>query len=155
MATPMFAPSSPLARKVRRKMPRTVVRVAMPSDIPVLQAMLRDQADYFEQQDLRRTITFVAECEGRIVGFISARCQWQIEPLLLDRAFKREASQAAKRRTTYLLIREIDRWLADRTKNRSGIYYYFCHIIDETMQRLAVSFGMTRIYFGKFYGREL
>jgi hypothetical protein len=155
MATPGIATSSPKARRSTTSPAPITIRPASLVDIPVLQTMLRDQADSFEHQDLTRTIAFVAECDGRIVGFIAARCQWQIEPLLLDRLFKQEASRHAQRKATYMLIREVDRFLADRTKNRSGIYYYFCHIVDETMQKLALSFGMTRIYFGKFYGREL
>ena len=158
MAAPRIGFPSPLAGKARRNKASAApitVRPASLSDIPALQSMLCDQADSFEHQDLTRTIPFVAECEGRIVGFVAARCQWQIEPLLLDRSFKKNASRHAQRKATYMLIREVDRFLADRTKNRSGIYYYFCHIVDETMQKLALSFGMTRIYFGKFYGREL
>lgn len=127
----------------------------MIEDLPILQAMLKAQGDYFEQQDLSRTIPFVAELEGRVVGFGSARLIWQIEPILLDPAFKKLGSPHAQRKATYLIIRNLDSWLGDRSKNLSGIHSYFCTIRGRTMQKLALSFGMLRVYrWAKFFGRD-
>ena len=142
-------------RSAEVRWPGITVRQATVDDLPHLLERLRDQADYFEQQDLRRCIIFVAEYDGKIVGFSAARLNWQIEPILLTPEFKKHAPHFARQKATYLLIRELDRWIGDRTKNRSGIYYYFCHIRDRTMQKLALSFGMIRVYYGKFYGRDL
>lgn len=127
----------------------------MIEDLPILQAMLKAQGDYFEQQDLSRSIVFVTEFEGRIVGFSAARVVWQIEPLLLDASFKKLGSPHAQRKATYLLIRELDNWIADRARNVSGIHSYFCTIRGRTMQKLALSFGMLRVYrWAKFFGRD-
>lgn len=134
--------------------PRLTVRPAALGELPHLHELLAEQADYFEQNRLDRSIVFVAEYGGDVVGFVAARLQWQIEPLLLTKRFKKRAPHSAQRRATYLLIREIDSWIGNRTKNRTGIYYYFCHIRDRSMQKLALSFGMTRVYFGKFFGRD-
>ena len=135
--------------------PCVTVRPARIEEIPQLREFLREQADYFEQNDISQSIVFLAEYGDEIVGFCAARLQWQIEPLLLTRKFQQHGPHFAQAKATYLLIREIDRWLGDRAKNQTGIYYYFCHIRDKTMQKLAVSFGMTRVYFGKFFGKEL
>lgn len=135
--------------------PRVTVRPARVGEIPQLREFLREQADYFEQNDISQSIVFLAEYDNEIVGFCAARLQWQIEPLLLTRKFQQHGPNFAKAKATYLMIREMDRWLGDRTKNQTGIFYYFCHIRDKTMQKLAVSFGMTRVYFGKFFGKEL
>jgi len=136
--------------------PRVTVRPATLDEIPKIRALLLEQADYFEHNyDLRRCIVFVAEFGGDIVGFTAARLQWQVEPLLLTNQFKRNGPLFAQQKATYLLIRELDGWLRDPKKNTTGIHYYFCHIRDKTMQKLAVSFGMTRVYFGKFFGKDL
>lgn len=136
--------------------PTVTVRPATLEEIPTITALLREQADYFEQNyDLRRCIVFVAEYGGDIVGFTAARLQWQVEPLLLTKQFTRNGPHFARQKAAYLLIRELDCWLRDPKKNTTGIHYYFCHIRDKTMQKLAVSFGMTRVYFGKFFGKDL
>jgi len=98
----------------------------------------------------------VIEQDGEIVGFGAARLAWwQIEPILLTRNFKKRGSKHAQRKATYLLIRELDRWIGDRARNLSGIHSYFCSINGRTMQKLAVSFGMWQIYRKcKFFGRD-
>jgi hypothetical protein len=148
-------PSVPdLSVQPQPEWPRVSVRPAGREEIPELTKLLREQADYFEQNDISRSILFVAEYDEEIVGFCAARLQFQIEPLLLTRKFKQHGPHFAQAKATYLLIREMDRWIANPEKNRTGISYYFCHIRDKTMQKLALSFGMTRVYFGKFFGRE-
>ncbi len=137
-------------------MSRVTVRPATPEDLHELQWHLHDQRDYFEQQDLRNAIVMVLEEDGMIVGFAAARVAWwQVEPLLLTREFKKHGSKHAQRRGTYLLIRELDRWIGDRTKNLSGIHSYFCSIRGRTMQKLARSFGMLQIYKRcQFWGKD-
>lgn len=154
----VIAQASPETWGSRRKFrpDQVTVRAAKLEDIPKLQMFLFEQRRDFEQQDLTRSIIFIAEYEGEIVGFSAARLIWQVEPLLLARDFKRYASTHSQKRATYLLIRELDAWLADRAKNVSGIYSYFCSIADRTMQKLALSFGMLRVYRNsKFFGKDL
>jgi hypothetical protein len=135
--------------------PRVTVRPARPEDLPELQRRLLEQRGAYEQQDLRKTILYVAEYDGKIVGFSAARMIWQIEPLLLTPEFKKKAPHFARQKATYLLIRELDRWIADRQRNLTGIHWYFCSIVGKTMQQLAVSFGMLRVYpKSKFFGRD-
>src|SRR5882762_1679964 len=60
MAIPVLGHSRPRAQRTSTSTARITVRAATSDDIPILQTMLHDQADYFEQQDLTRTITFAA-----------------------------------------------------------------------------------------------
>lgn len=136
--------------------PTVTVRPARKEDLPILQAELAAQGNLYEQQDLAKTICFVTEYDGEIVGFSAARVVWQVEPLLLFRKFKKFAPHHAQRKATYLLIRDLDAWLADRSKNTTGIYFYFCSIVGKTMRLLAMSFGMVPVYRkSKFFGRDL
>jgi len=137
-------------------MSSVTVRAATPEDLHELQWHLHDQRAEFEQQNLRNAVVMVIEEDGRIVGFGAARMAfWQIEPLLLTREFKKHGSKHAQRKGTYLLIRELDRWIGDRARNLSGILSYFCSIKGRTMQKLALSFGMLHIYRRcKFFGRD-
>lgn len=131
------------------------VRPATTEDLHELQYRLHQQRAYFEQQDLSKAIVFVAEEDGVIVGFGAARLMWQVEPLLLTPEFKKAGTPHAQRKATYLLIRELDRWIGDRRRNASGLYSYFCSIRGRTMQKLAVSFGMLPLYRRcKFFGRD-
>lgn len=133
-------------------MSQVTVRPAREDEIPQLQGLLYRHRDYFEFQNLRQAIVFVAEYEGEIVGMITGRMIWQVPTLLIDRQAK--LTRHARRRATYTLIRELDRWIGDRSRNVSGIYSYFCVIKGATMKQLAKSFGMLRLYerfatFGK------
>jgi len=137
-------------------MSQVTVRPARLEDLLILRSMLHEQRRYFEQQLLTHSIVFVAEYQGEIVGFSAARVIWQIEPILLDPLFSKTAPLFARQKATYLLIRELDAWLADRSKNVSGIYSYFCTIRGRIMQKLAMSFGMLRVYRrSQFFGKDL
>jgi hypothetical protein len=131
------------------------VRPATEDDLHELHWHLHDQREYFEQQNLRNSIVMVAEEDGQIVGFGAARLMWQVEPILLTRDFKKQGSAHAQRKATYLLIRELDHWIGDRVRNTTGLHSYFCSIRGRVMQKLALSFGMLRVYrYCKFFGRD-
>jgi len=139
----------------KTKFPHVTIRPATPEDIPYLQKRL-SETPRTTQVELERAIVFVCEYGGEIVGFTAARMMWQIEPVMLFPEFIRTAPHFARQKATYRLISAIDRWLADPTKNTTGIYMYFCFITNRVMQKLAVSFGMMRTYTGgKFFGRDL
>lgn len=135
--------------------PQVVIRPATVEDLPYLQHRLALKPKN-EQVDLRKMIVFIAEYDGKIVGFTGARLMWQWEPMMLFDEFRRWAPRAARRRATVMLAHAMESWIADRTKNHSQIYSYFCFIRDGMMQRMAVSFNMLRIYTGgKFFGKDL
>lgn len=133
-------------------MSQVTVRPARFEEIPMLQEMLKRQP-YFEYQDLTKAIVFVSEYEGEVVGMITGRVIWQLPTLLLE---KEKLPRHSQRRATLMLIRAMDAWLADRSKNLSGIYSYFCVIKGSTMKHLANAFGMLRLYKGfATYGKDL
>lgn len=137
------------------KWPRVSVRPARPEELPELQFRLREQGNRYEMQDLSKTICYVAEYDGKIVGFTACRPMWQVEPLLLVPEFTKDAPGFAQAKATALLIKAVDGWIADRTRNQSGIHWYFCAIVGRTMRKLAVSFGMVPVYTkAKFFGRD-
>lgn len=137
------------------KWPRVTVRPAKTEDLPELQRLLQEQLNRYEQQDISKTIAMVVEYHGRIVGFTAARLTWQVEPLLLADDFAKHAPLFARRKATYLLIREIDAWIGDRSRNSTGLHSYFCSIPGRTMRKLALAFGMLPVYQrSKFFGRD-
>lgn len=136
------------------RFPQVTIRPATREDLPYLQHRLKLKPRN-EQVRLEQAIVFVAEYDGCVVGFTAARLMWQIEPLMLFDEFRQHAPKHARRRATLGLIRAIDGWIGDRERNQTGIYSYFCFVINRVMQGLAASFGMLRIYTGgKFFGRD-
>ncbi len=144
------------AAKPEIKYPQKVsIRTATDADLPLLQDHLAKEKPTWEQGDLRLSIVYVAEFGGEIVGFCGARLVWQVEPLVLFRNFEKHAPHFAQQKATYRLIQAVDGWIADRRRNTTGIYSYFCRIVGRRMQMLALSFGMIRTYTnGKFFGRD-
>lgn len=135
--------------------PSVSVRDAIRADLPTLQEMLYRQRHFYEQQDLSKTITKVAEYGNEIIGLSAARLVWQVEPVLLAPRFRKLAPQFAQRKATYLLIRELDSYIGDRERNATGLHSYFCAIPGQRMQELALSFGMMPVYRScKFFGRD-
>lgn len=134
---------------------RVTIRPANKEDLPYLDQRLREQS-YFERVDVTKMVVFIAEYDGKIVGFTAARLVWQVEPLMLFDEFVNYAPHFARQKATFGLIRAIDAWLADRNRNTTGIYTYFCFVKRRIMQQLAEAFGMLHIYRGgRFYGRDV
>lgn len=132
------------------------IRPATLADIPKLKEELGREPDKWEQIEFEKGIVFVAEEDGEIIGFINGRLIWQIEPLFIFSKYRKKKFRAIARKATYLLIKRLDGWIANRSENRTGIYSYFCFIKNRLMQGLAMNFGMFRIYTGgKFFGRDV
>jgi hypothetical protein len=145
------APAPPTIQSPKK----VTIRPATDADLPLLASWLAAQT-YFEIVDLPQMIVYVAEFGGQIVGFGAARLMWQVEPIFLEPMFKRHAPHFARARATLGLIRAVERWIADRRQNTTGIYSYFCFIKGRVMQQLAEAYGMWRIYRGgRFYRRDV
>lgn len=135
--------------------PRVICRPATSAELPYLAARLAEDPK-FEKVDLKESIVYVTEYDGQLVGFGAARLMWQVEPLFLFPEFKKHGPGFARKRATYLLIRELDAWIFDPERNTTKIFQYFCFITDRVMQKLALSFQMLPAYVGgKFFGRRL
>ena len=115
------------------------VRPACDSDLPYLQGRLASAP--IDQVDLKKSIVFIAEDEGFVVGFVAAHLTWRVEPLYLFPEFKDKAPKAMQRRATLLLGREIDRYILDRAWNRTRIHEYFAFVRQE-FAALARNFGL-------------
>jgi hypothetical protein len=60
------------------------------------------------------------------------------------------------RRATYELAAETEAWIADRSKNTTGIYSYFAVIKDKVFEALAKRWGLLSVYGEcRIYGRDL
>lgn len=137
------------------KWPRVVTRPAQVGEVEYLQARLAEDPT-FERVDLTKSIVYVAEYDGLVVGFGAARLVFQVEPLFLFPEFKKHAPRFAVKRATLRLIQELDEWIFDPERNKSGIRQYFCFILDKTMQKLALAFRMLPAYTGgAFFGRRI
>lgn len=124
------------------------VRPARPDDLATLNAWQLESG--WELVDLARAIVFVAEEDGVPVGFIAGRMVFQVEPLYL----RPMAKKMARRRATAGLARAMEAWLKEQPYPWARSY--FCYIRDRVFQRLAVAFGLRRIYReGQFFLREM
>ena len=109
----------------------------------------------WEQVQLNRGIVFVTTYEGQIVQFGHARLIWQVEPLKWMHGTKKRFAPFQQRKATYSTIRKLRDWLAD-PRNNPHIRGYFCSIKNRVMKKLAISFGMKRVYRGtEFFGEDL
>ncbi len=137
------------------KKPSVEVRAAHPEELALLQADLAKDKRW-EQVDLSKSIVGVVTREGEIVQFVSARLIWQIEPLKWIRGKKKTCSPFQQAKATLLAIRWIENWLRD-PHNNPFIRAYFCVIAEHNvMRKLAIAFGMRRIYQGtETYGKDL
>lgn len=135
--------------------PRVVTRPATVGEIPYLAARLAEDPHY-EKVDLEKSVVYVAEYGGKLVGFIACHLTFRVEPLYLFKEFKNDGTPFARKRATLQLIREIDEWIADPRRNLSGIRSFFCFIVDKTMRKLALAYRMLPAYKGgAFFGKRI
>lgn len=127
-----------------------IVRPARQDELPFLKEQLWSTTH--EKVDLSRCMVWVAESEGQIVGMLPARLIWQLEPLFIFPHTK----LGVARRATYELAAEAEAWIADRSKNTTGIYSYFAVIKDKVFEALAKRWGLLSVYGEcRIYGRDL
>lgn len=132
-----------------------VTRPATIGDIPYLEAKLAEDPAY-EKIDFAKSVVFVAEYGGVIVGFIGCYLTFRVEPLYLFKEFKKDGPPFARKRATFQLIREIDEWIADPKRNLSGVRSFFCFIVNKTMRKLALAYKMLPAYTGgAFFGKRI
>jgi len=138
------------------KRSRWEVRAAKVEELALLQADLAKDKRW-EQLDLSRSIVCVTTYDGKTVMYASARLVWQIEPLKWMEDERAQFAELQQAKATYITIRWLRDWLTD-LKNNPFIRAYFCLIGNNNpgMQKLAISFGMRRLYQRvKFFGEYL
>ena len=89
-------------------------------EIPGL--MERLAASGGEVIDLWSTPCWVAEKDGAIVGMLPIRLMWQFEPLYV---FPEVTNRSTRGRVCYGLYKAAEEWVANRSKNNTGIYRAF------------------------------
>lgn len=117
------------------------VREARSDEIPLLKEKLA--ASDMERIDLDAARVWVALEEGAIVGFVSLRMVWQMEPLYI---FPECRKRMARRRAIYGLYREASAWMGDRKRNLSGIHWMFAITRNLEVRRWMVAMGWHRQY---------
>ncbi len=118
-------------------------REARAEEIPYLKARLAETEH--EQVDLDAARVWVAIEDQKIIGVLPARMCWQLEPLVV---FAECQSKMTRRRAALGLHQAAEIWLADRTRNRTGIYWAFAIIRNKLAQRWAPRLGWHRQYIG-------
>ena len=130
---------------------RVSVRPATAKDLPAL--TIRLAGTDLEEVDLAKSIVYVAESSGEIVGVIAAQLGWRVEPLHLFSEFRKHAPHMSRRRVTYLLGKAIDDYILGE-KNLTGIRAYWAFISDGVFAALAEHFGLERVFKdGRIYRR--
>jgi hypothetical protein len=143
-----------------------IVRDAKAEELSFLQGKLAQRAkDAYEQFPLATAIVLVAEdfdglragmvCMRLRLSAISGAPQWHIEPLILFPEFIKTSPLHSQRKATYLLAKAAEAYIADRTRNTTGVHTLFAYIEDknERMHGLAQSIGWMPIP-GKLYAKE-
>lgn len=128
-----------------------LIRPAKASELDYLTERLI--ASDHEKVDLKRGLVWVAEDEGKIVGMLPLRLIWQAEPLFL---FDELENKTSRRRAAFLLALEMESFVGDRVRNKTGIHSYFAVIKDEIFKALAKRWGLLHIYKTcETWGRDL
>src|SRR5258708_2363015 len=117
-----------------------IVVVPTPEDMKYLYNRLAQTGN--ENHDLNRRILYVIKHNQVLAGCIGARLIWQIEPLWLTPEFDRDASPVTRQRAVFKLIRSMEAWLGDPTKNTTGLNRYFGAISNKRMEQIAKEYGM-------------
>lgn len=136
-------------------------RPATAEDLPFLQKKINDSDQ--EMVDLSRGIVHVAEEDGEIIGLLNARIAWwQLEPLYIWGG----KTTAARRRAAVGLFKAAESWIADRSKNKTGIYSFWFvtkaqEVADWVSERITKRgqqprLGCMRIYQGcQIFGKDV
>ena len=120
-----------------------LARPARAEEIPYLKEMLAKSEH--EQVDLDLARVWVAEDEGKIVGLLAARMVWQIEPIYL---FPEVTNKLSRSRAFYKMYRAFEAWLGDRSRNKTGIHWFFAVTYSPAVKAWAERIGYHRMYKG-------
>lgn len=143
-----------------------IIRPAQFEEIPFLHGKLAQrEKDGYEQFPLWTSMVFVAEdSDGLRAGMVCMRIRqspatlalmWQVEPLLLFPEFIRTSPLHSQRKATYLLAKAAESYIADRTRNTTGVHSFFVHIENKNkpMHGLARHIGWRPLKY-RFYAKE-
>jgi hypothetical protein len=119
------------------------IRQARAAELPYLQTRLAETEH--EAIDLGTARVFVAVEGDTILGMLPLRMVFQAEPLVV---FPEVGNKMTRRRAARSLLKGAEEWLADRSRNRTGIHWYFAIIRNRAAKLAAPKMGLWRIYKG-------
>lgn len=122
------------------------IRQARADEIPYLKSRLAETEG--EHIDLDAARVWVAVERHRIVGMMSARMVWQVEPLLI---FPEVKNKMTRRRAGLGMYRAFEKWLADPTQNRTGIFWFFA----VTRKRAVIGWAKALQWFRQYKGTTI
>ncbi len=125
-------------------------RPARADELPFLQGKINESDQ--EKVNLSQAFVFVVEEDGEVIGLIAARLAWmQLEPAYIWGG----KTKNAKRRAMFHLYTAIRDWIADRSKNQSGIHSFWFVTKSDAVAQWAEKMGCLQIYQGcKMYAKD-
>lgn len=124
-------------------MPGVEVRQARADEIPYLRKRLAESSH--EEIALDRARAWIAVKDGAIVGVLCARMVWQMEPLYL---FPECENKITRSRAMFRLYQIAESWIGDRTRNLTGIHWFFGITRSKEVLKWADRIGYRRVYEG-------
>lgn len=118
-------------------------RQARAEELPELKRRLEQSGG--EVIDLEAARVWIALEDGQMVGMLSARMCWQLEPLIV---FPEVKLKATRRRAGLGMYLEATRWLGNRLENKSGIHWFFAITRSSAVKQWADRLGWLRQYRG-------
>lgn len=120
------------------------IREARFDEIPYLQQRL-DEYGGGEVDRLENARCFVAVENGQIIGMFPLHMVWQGGPLYI---FPECSNKITRSRATYQLFKEVCAWLQDKSRNRTGIRWFFGVVRSKAVKQWASRIGLHRQYIG-------
>jgi len=120
------------------------IRHVTPEDVPYLHERMKQLGSEFI--DLNKAPAWVSvDEEGTILGILSTRLVWNIEPVLI---FPEVKNKMTRRRAFRGMFKAAESWLSDRTRNTTGIHWYFIKTRSAAVKKWAVRCGLFRQWKG-------
>ncbi|SRR6266851_7758372 len=118
----------------------TVIRTARVDELDYLSSRIEG-----EKVELSGNPVWVAEKDGKIIGFIAARLVWQVEPMTV---FPEIKNKMTRRRVTRELYWAASSWLGNRDLNGTGVHLALGVTRNIAVLQWAKAMGWFRTYRG-------
>lgn len=117
------------------------VRDARPDELPSLVETVGE----LPIDQVAFTKWLVSEQDGVPLGLLRARLVWQVEPLMVSPYVK---SKLTLSRASLALYQEMQSWIGDRSRNPTGVQWFFAVTRSSAVQKWASRLGWLRIFDG-------
>lgn len=117
-----------------------VIRTARIDELEYLSSRIEG-----EKVELSGNPVWVAEKDGKVIGFLACRLVWQVEPMLI---FPEVKNKMTRRRATRELYRAASSWLGNRDLNGTGVHLALGVTRNFAVLKWAKAMGWLRTYRG-------